>query len=141
MLEVRAADRNLYLVIKSNITESVVNDERGALRKGQVEQENRASKGSIHSGPQYLSPVTISLDFSSNSPMCVEGMWREREGKKLEVNESELKINFFSMENQRLDSSSHIQGCLHGFTPGLSKVKSLGVAPVVLSTVSIQGRP
>lgn len=38
MLETRAADRNLYLVIKSNITEPVVSDETGAVHKGQDEQ-------------------------------------------------------------------------------------------------------
>lgn len=38
MLETRAADRNLYLVIKSNITEPVVSDEKGAVHKGQAEQ-------------------------------------------------------------------------------------------------------
>lgn len=45
MLEARAADRNLYLVIKSNKTEPVANDERGEFHKGQEEQESRASKG------------------------------------------------------------------------------------------------
>lgn len=45
MLEARAADRNLYLVIKSNKTEPVANDERGEFHKGQEEQESRASMG------------------------------------------------------------------------------------------------
>lgn len=64
----------------------------------------------------------------------------EREGEKLELNEPELKINFCSVEKQRLDSISHMQGYFCRFTPGLSKVKRLGMAPLSVSTVLIQGR-
>lgn len=68
--------------------------------------ENRASKGSIHRGPQHLSPITISPDFTSGNKQPHVGRGdMEREGKKLEVNEPELKINFFSVENQRLDQA------------------------------------
>lgn len=64
----------------------------------------------------------------------------EREGEKLELNEPELKRNFCSVENQRLDSISHTQGYLQSFTHALSKVKRLSVAPVSVSTALIQGR-
>lgn len=51
-----------------------------------------------------------------------------------------MKVNFYSIENQRLEQTSQIQGYLCKFTPGLSKVKRLGIAPVLVGTVLIQDR-
>lgn len=78
MLKARAADRNLYLVIKSNKTEPVVNDERGKFHKGQAEQESRASKGRSAASSAFESHHNYSrLHMGNKQPTWVEGTWRD----------------------------------------------------------------
>lgn len=140
MLEARAADRNLYLVIKSNKTEPVVNDERGEFHKGQEERESRASKGRSAACSACKSHHNYSRLHTGKQTAHVGGENVERQGEKLELNEPEMKINFCPVDNRRLEPTSHIQGYLCKFTPGLSKVKRLGIAPLLAGTVLIQGR-
>lgn len=140
MLEARAADRNLYLVIKSNKTEPVVSDEWGEFHKGQAEQESRASKGRSAASSAFKSHHNYSRLHMGKQTAHVGAGNVERQGEKLELNEPEMKINFCSMENQRLEPISHVQGYLCKFAPGLSKVKRLGIAPVLVGIILIQGR-
>lgn len=140
MLEARAADRNLYLVIKSNITEPVVNDERGVFRKDRRSRRTGLARVDQQRSSTFKSHHNYSRLRIGEKPAHVGGGDAEREGEKLELNEPELKINFCSVENQRLDSISHTQRSLQSFTHALSKVKSPGVAPVSVSTALIQGR-
>lgn len=131
MLEARAADRNLYLVIKSNKTEPVVNDERGEFHKGQEERESRASKGRSAASSACKSHHNYSRLHTGKQTAHVGGENVERQGEKLELNEPEMKINFCPVDNRRLELTSHVQGYWCKFTPWLIQGEEVGYCPRV----------
>jgi len=129
VLEARAADRNLYLVIKSNIAEPVVNVGRGGFVKDRrsrrtgpprVEQQRSSA---FKSHPNYYSRLHTWEQTAHVGRGDVE-----REGENLELNQPDTKINFCSVENQGLHSVSCMQRYTGRSTPGLPKDKRLGVA-------------